>query len=188
MLNIDTTVGTRSRPARTEDASSTVRRVCHSHGSDTKAAIDDLIARAESNRTLRDWLIEKGAKAAVGEIVRVENSTIARGPAPSSAWQKDKAGYAAQEARAAVRGEAMRGALFDMLLYSNGRRVRFGDATKADLEFFADAREIQAKTMAKDALWYRAVAGRLTGSQTVQATLKEKDLRAMQREAYESVA
>lgn len=187
MLNIDTTVGTRSRPARTEDAPSTVRRVCHSHGSDTKAAIDDLIARAESNRTLRDWLIEKGAKAAVGEIVRVENSTIIR-PQAARTWAPNHAADAAQRDRAAKLDNIVAGALYNILLSANGRRVRLGDATKADLEFIAEARETQAKTMAKDALWYRAVAGRLTGSQTVQTTLKEKDLRAMQREAYESVA
>lgn len=131
MLNIDTAVGTRSRPARTEDAPSTVRRISHSHGSDTKAAIDELIALTESRKSLRDWLIEKGAKTAVGEIVRVENSTIIR-PQAARTWAPNHAADAAQRARAAKLDDIVSGALYNILLSANGRRVRFGDATKAE--------------------------------------------------------
>lgn len=149
----------------------------------TKAA-KALVELAANNGTLRDYLVQLGAKTAVGDRIRSDNAKIFR--------DEPQAGFGSASARAApvmreapivslahkrrIKRLAPTLQLLNVML-PNG--VRMAIAKRSDIVNAVETYEPQARDMAHKAQYYRAVLQRLPDGKAVADVFDDAALTAL---------
>lgn len=179
-----------TRPRRVEEPSALVARLFAANNHDDDKTIADVLLRADANASLRRWLLEKGARSAVGEQRRTytalalgRESEIAR-----KAWAHDAPGHERARERSAIVPGLVANSLFNAIIRVDGKNYKLGDATADVLNKAAEHQEMQGRTMLRTALFYRTTAGALLAGKTVRESMTLKRLQAIKRETFESAA
>lgn len=137
---------------------------------DKEAAVLALVEAATDNATLRDYLLLKGAQAAIGERIRGDNAKIFQDrpdadlTAPQVRLVMKEAPLVSERHRGRIRSVVTTLQLMAITL-PNG--VRMSDARNADIAHAVSVYEPQAADMLHKASYYRAVMAKLPDGKKV---------------------
>lgn len=145
---------------------------------DKEAAINSLIEAAASNATLRVFLVGKGARAAIGELVRTDNARIFTGNPTADVTR-------ARMVEPPLVGSAHRERLMrtaktlSLLSITLPNGVLLANAKRSDVQSAIDHYEPQARDMLHKAEFYKHVLQRLPTDKTVAEVMDDKSLTSL---------
>lgn len=180
-MHIGTPEQPRRRPRTTGAKSATpqalIQMAVDRHNEKT-SAVEALVELAEGNASLRNHLIQLGAKAAVGERIRSDNAKIfqdcpdANVAAPRPLVMKEpKLVSSAHRARIIKTA-----ATLQLMAVTLPNGVRMANARKADIENAVAVYQPQAQDMLHKAAYYRAVAAKLPEGKRVEEVFSNDSL------------
>lgn len=148
-----------------------------------EAAVASLIAAANANTALHDYLIAKGASAAIGELIRNDNAKIFRDtPEATVAGPRLVMPEAPMVSGAHKRRLRATAATLQLMAITLPNGVRMADASRDDIANAIANYEPQAFDMLHKAAYYRAVLYRLPEGKRVAEVFDDAGLTAL----YES--
>ncbi|MFC3206832.1 hypothetical protein [Aquamicrobium soli] len=171
-----------SRP-KTASAQTLIQMTVDAEPDKIKAA-KALVDLAATNATLRDYLVQLGAKTAVGDRIRSDNAKIFRddpqaafgSAVPKAPLKMHEPPIISLDHKRRVRRLAPTLQLLNVIL-PNG--VRMALAKRADIANAVDTYEPQARDMAHKANYYRTVLSRLPNGKAVKDVFDDAALTAI---------
>lgn len=167
----------RAKGAKSATPQSLIQMAVDRHNEKT-SAVDALVELAEGNTSLRNHLIQLGAKAAVGERIRSDNAKIfqdcpdANVAAPRPLVMKEP-----QLVSSAHRARIIKtAATLQLMAVTLPNGVRMANARKADIENAVAVYQPQAQDMLHKAAYYRAVASKLPDGKRVDEVFNNDTL------------
>jgi hypothetical protein len=149
---------------------------------DKDTAVAELVKSASSSATLRDYLILKGAQAAIGERIRGDNAKIFqdRPDAEIAAHHvrlvMPEAPLVSARHKNRIRSVA---ATLQLMAITLPNGVRMSNARKADIAHAVSVYEPQAADMLHKAAYYKAVMLGLPEGKTVSDVFDDNSLTAL---------
>lgn len=172
--------------SRTESPRNLAKRLFDSNKRNKEKTVAELIARADNQKSLRDFLIKLGATALVGSIVVTDRASVLdRLPAeyepdvaPNRGVAPKTRGLTAQESiRRATRGATIM-ALLDFPLPTPGNKL-LREANAAEVFEAAEHYRGTANNALKHAAWLSAVAKQLPKGKVVADVFDNRRLNAL---------
>ncbi|WP_320203735.1 hypothetical protein [Agrobacterium rosae] len=187
-MHIDTPQPARRRPkaagAKQVSAQSMIQMAVDRHSEKT-SAVEALLHMAGSNTTLRNHLIQLGAKAAVGERIRSDNAKIFQDcPDANVAAARPLVMKEPQLVSSAHRTRIIKtAATLQLMAVTLPNGVRMANARKADIENAVAVYQPQAQDMLHKAAYYRAVAAKLPDGKRVDEVFNNVTLTSIYEQA-----
>ncbi len=145
--------------------------------SEKTSAVEALIEAAESNTSLRNHLIQLGAKAAVGERIRNDNAKIFQDCPDANVAARPLVMKEPQLVSSAHRARIIKtAATLQLMAVTLPNGVRMANARKADIENAVAVYQPQAQDMLHKAAYYRAVAAKLPDGKRVDEVFTNDSL------------
>lgn len=179
-MHIDTPEQPRRRSRTTGAKSATPQALIQmavDRHSEKTSAVEALIEAAESNTSLRNHLIQLGAKAAVGERIRNDNAKIFQDCPDANVAARPLVMKEPQLVSSAHRTRIIKtAATLQLMAVRLPNDVRMCDAKKADIEHAISVFAPQAQDMLHKAAYYRAVAAKLPEGKCVDEVFTNDSL------------
>lgn len=158
----------RAKGAKSATPQALIQMAVDRHSEKT-SAVDALVELAEGNASLRNHLIQLGAKAAVGERIRSDNAKIFQDcPDTNVAAPRPLVMKEPQLVSSAHRTRIIKtAATLQLMAVTLPNGVRMANARKADIENAVAVYQPQAQDMLHKAAYYRAVAAKLPDGKRV---------------------
>lgn len=175
-----------------EPATRRAQRILDANKGDKAKTIKELVALAETQKTLRDTLIKLGATSLVGGLICKERAALVRGVDPEQIhFTGTAAGTVvvppvmtfkqAEMRRAIARKNVVRAWLSFRLPIKGNKKL--GNANATDLAAGAEAYQRQSGDMEHKAAWLSAIREKLPRGKTVADVLDDRALDALYNSA-----